>query len=234
MKQRMRFIPAATAVAIAAGAVIGLGSAPGRAATIDIAQSPLASSSDMSVLPNVMFLLDDSGSMAFDMLPDHTERTVGGSERRYLHTVGTCKPKGMTTSRLRAVRRRPIATASIPRTVQSSTTACTTTRPTPTVRRSSSTEPASATRRILRTATRSAATGPAMTGTTSTPTTTTTAELTSTKARQAALRKQQREAVVRHGQFIRRQRELARDRVLHQHRRGRQQPRPVPAQRFRD
>jgi len=71
MKQRMRFTPSGMALAIAAGAVLGLGSAPGRAAPLDISQAPLASSSDISVLPNVMFLLDDSGSMQFDTLPDH-------------------------------------------------------------------------------------------------------------------------------------------------------------------
>lgn len=36
----------------------------------DIADMPLASSSDSVVKPNVMFILDDSGSMAWDYLPD--------------------------------------------------------------------------------------------------------------------------------------------------------------------
>ena len=98
MKQRMRFNPKGMALAIAAGAVLSVGSPPGRAELIDISQAPLASSSDISVLPNVMFLLDDSGSMQFDTLPDHTERSAMASERRYLHTVGTCKPKGILTT----------------------------------------------------------------------------------------------------------------------------------------
>jgi type IV pilus assembly protein PilY1 len=98
MKQRMRFTPSGMALAIAAGAMLGLGSAPGRAAPLDISQAPLASSSDISVLPNVLFLLDDSGSMEYDTLPDHTERTAQAGERRYLHTVGTCKPKGILTT----------------------------------------------------------------------------------------------------------------------------------------
>lgn len=41
-----------------------------HAALTDIANTPLASSSDSVVKPNVMFILDDSGSMAWDYLPD--------------------------------------------------------------------------------------------------------------------------------------------------------------------
>ena len=40
------------------------------AATTDIANAPLASSSSTVVKPNVMFVLDDSGSMSFTYLPD--------------------------------------------------------------------------------------------------------------------------------------------------------------------
>jgi type IV pilus assembly protein PilY1 len=108
MKQRMRFTTTAMAVAIAAGAVTGLTGLAARAELIDISQAPLASASDLSVLPNVMFLLDDSGSMQFDTLPDHTERTAMASELRYLHTVGTCKPKGiLTTSSTSSLNNKP-------------------------------------------------------------------------------------------------------------------------------
>ena len=41
-----------------------------QAAVTDIANSPMASSSVSSVKPNIMFILDDSGSMAWDYLPD--------------------------------------------------------------------------------------------------------------------------------------------------------------------
>jgi type IV pilus assembly protein PilY1 len=62
-------------------------------AQVDIAQTPLVSAANLTVLPNLMFILDDSGSMTFDALPDHTERVQGGSERRYFHENYNCKPK---------------------------------------------------------------------------------------------------------------------------------------------
>lgn len=103
MQQPKRFLASTTATAAAVAALLGsAGAALG--ALMDISQSPLASSSDVSVLPNVMFLLDDSGSMEFDMLPDYAERSVGGSERRYMDTVGVCKPKGITVTGFNAGR----------------------------------------------------------------------------------------------------------------------------------
>jgi len=44
-----------------------------QAATTDIAQVPLVTSAPNAVLPNVMFILDDSGSMAWDYLPDYVD-----------------------------------------------------------------------------------------------------------------------------------------------------------------
>lgn len=41
-----------------------------HAATTDIATVPLATSADSAVLPNLMFVLDDSGSMDWDFMPD--------------------------------------------------------------------------------------------------------------------------------------------------------------------
>lgn len=41
-----------------------------HAASTDIAQVPLVTSAPNAVLPNLMFVLDDSGSMAWDFLPD--------------------------------------------------------------------------------------------------------------------------------------------------------------------
>ena len=52
----------------AAGDPVGLGAA--RAAVTDIADVPLFTSSSTAVKPNLMFILDDSGSMANDHLPD--------------------------------------------------------------------------------------------------------------------------------------------------------------------
>ena len=83
------------AVPLMFAAAIGLASVHAVAQTTDISQTPLASASNLSVLPNILFLLDDSGSMAFDSLPDHTERVQGGSERRYVQNNHTCKPKGI-------------------------------------------------------------------------------------------------------------------------------------------
>ncbi len=44
--------------------------ATAQAALTDIANSPMASSGNTSVKPNIMFILDDSGSMDWDYLPD--------------------------------------------------------------------------------------------------------------------------------------------------------------------
>lgn len=43
---------------------------PVHAGITDISQAPLVTSATSSVLPNVMFILDDSGSMEFDYMPD--------------------------------------------------------------------------------------------------------------------------------------------------------------------
>lgn len=42
----------------------------GQAATTDIASAPLIASATTAVLPNLIFVLDDSGSMGWDYLPD--------------------------------------------------------------------------------------------------------------------------------------------------------------------
>ncbi|MDD5329518.1 MAG: PilC/PilY family type IV pilus protein [Sulfuricella sp.] len=48
--------------------IMACGSAP--AATTDLATQPLAESSSATIPPNIMFILDDSGSMSFTYLPD--------------------------------------------------------------------------------------------------------------------------------------------------------------------
>jgi type IV pilus assembly protein PilY1 len=54
-----------------------------HAAVTDISTSPLVTSSTSSVLPNVLFILDDSGSMGWDFMPDWANdahcKSVGGS-----------------------------------------------------------------------------------------------------------------------------------------------------------
>lgn len=47
------------------------------AATTDIANSPMASSGNTSVKPNLMFILDDSGSMDWEYLPDSVSNNDG-------------------------------------------------------------------------------------------------------------------------------------------------------------
>lgn len=47
-----------------------------HAATTDIAQVPLVTSASNAVLPNLMFVLDDSGSMNSDYLPDYANDSI--------------------------------------------------------------------------------------------------------------------------------------------------------------
>jgi type IV pilus assembly protein PilY1 len=80
------------AAALLLGAAGGLCSLPASADVTDLSQTPLASASNLTVLPNVLFLLDDSGSMLWDVLPDNVDYQVGSS-RRYWHKINTCKPR---------------------------------------------------------------------------------------------------------------------------------------------
>src|ERR1039457_5079533 len=43
---------------------------PSLAASVALASSPLATASTSTVMPNLMFMLDDSGSMDWDYMPD--------------------------------------------------------------------------------------------------------------------------------------------------------------------
>jgi type IV pilus assembly protein PilY1 len=54
-------------LALAAGFVLPL---PSQAASVALATAPLATSTTSTVKPNLMFILDDSGSMDWDYLPD--------------------------------------------------------------------------------------------------------------------------------------------------------------------
>lgn len=54
----------------------------------DISDTPLASSSDSVVKPNVMFILDDSGSMAWDYLPDVANFSNGTYGEKSSHCNG--------------------------------------------------------------------------------------------------------------------------------------------------
>jgi type IV pilus assembly protein PilY1 len=48
-----------------------------HASTADIANAPMATTSDSVVNPNIMFALDDSGSMSFTYLPDDAKQFLG-------------------------------------------------------------------------------------------------------------------------------------------------------------
>jgi len=63
-----------SALALAASLVLPLAS---QAAPIDLATKPLATSTTSTVLPNLMFMLDDSGSMDWDYMPDDAKNFAG-------------------------------------------------------------------------------------------------------------------------------------------------------------
>ncbi len=66
-------------------------SSPLNAATTDLASEPLASTSASVVRPNILFTLDNSGSMAWDYLPDYTGgRTYSGGIANHCKITNTC------------------------------------------------------------------------------------------------------------------------------------------------
>ena len=68
-------------------AVFGF-AAPGYAATTDLATQPMAVTSNASIKPNILFLLDDSGSMAWDRLtPDTMAQTNSDTNLCYMNSV---------------------------------------------------------------------------------------------------------------------------------------------------
>ncbi len=73
----------AAAVAVAAAGLMTARHADAELA--DLATVPLANSPSDAVLPNLMYILDDSGSMAWTYMPDQIFRTSGGS------TLYNCK-----------------------------------------------------------------------------------------------------------------------------------------------
>ena len=62
------------ALALAAGLALPL---PSLAGPVALATSPLATSTTSTVKPNITLVLDDSGSMAWDHMPD--DASDGGS-----------------------------------------------------------------------------------------------------------------------------------------------------------
>jgi type IV pilus assembly protein PilY1 len=63
-----------SALVLAASLALPLAS---PAASVDLAQKPLATATTSTVLPNLMFMLDDSGSMDWDYMPDNAKNFAG-------------------------------------------------------------------------------------------------------------------------------------------------------------
>jgi type IV pilus assembly protein PilY1 len=74
MKKHARFRLIAALAFAAAASMLNLA----RAQTADLADTPLANAPSASVLPNLMYVLDDSGSMAWNWMPDQVQETSQG------------------------------------------------------------------------------------------------------------------------------------------------------------
>lgn len=74
----------ARAVAVALGAAALIASQVARSATTDLSDIPLANAPTTTILPNIMFILDDSGSMDWNYMPD------------YVNTGSYCRDTGTT------------------------------------------------------------------------------------------------------------------------------------------
>jgi type IV pilus assembly protein PilY1 len=55
-------------------------SEPSHAENTDLAKAPLAQAPSVSVLPNLMYILDDSGSMMWDYMPDNVHNLTTGQQ----------------------------------------------------------------------------------------------------------------------------------------------------------
>ncbi len=60
-----------------------LGAAMSRAATTDLADKPLANSTTVVLLPNIMLDLDNSGSMLWNYMPDYVRMKSGNNFEKY-------------------------------------------------------------------------------------------------------------------------------------------------------
>lgn len=84
--------------------LLALACAPVFAGVTDISTAPLFTSSNVSVKPNIMFILDDSGSMAWNYLPDDAGNFNGGGNGQY----------GFMSSQCNGVAYDPTVTYSVP------------------------------------------------------------------------------------------------------------------------
>lgn len=70
-------------LSLALAASLALQPLPALAASVALATAPLATSTTSTVKPNVMFILDDSGSMGWDYLPDWANDNYPGTSTSY-------------------------------------------------------------------------------------------------------------------------------------------------------
>lgn len=75
------------------GWLIAASGHPTFAGGTDIANSPLFASSTSNVKPNVMFILDDSGSMNWSYMPDELGASEDGTDRPYITWYGYWSPQ---------------------------------------------------------------------------------------------------------------------------------------------
>jgi type IV pilus assembly protein PilY1 len=93
---RRKVIPAMIAACGLAASVPG----PGIAEVADLADVPLANAPDTAVLPNLMYILDDSGSMMWDYMPDyiHSGPGAGSGTKEHCKTLTNCSSAGCTVN----------------------------------------------------------------------------------------------------------------------------------------
>jgi type IV pilus assembly protein PilY1 len=97
MNQLSRFHIGRLALPALFGALGSLCAPPALAAVTDISNAPLSSASSLTIKPNLMLMLDSTGSMNFDALPDAAETQQGGSERKYWSMSFNCKWRADST-----------------------------------------------------------------------------------------------------------------------------------------
>ena len=77
-------------------AAIGLGSLGAQGGTLSISNVPLGTGSGISAKPNLVFILDDSGSMSSDYTPDWVNDSVCQSN---MAAFGSPRPLPMLPGR---------------------------------------------------------------------------------------------------------------------------------------
>ncbi len=83
MKPSLHPTPRPAALRALAAAVALGAAAAAHAQLTDLSNVPLQTSVSTTVRPNLMYILDASGSMAGDFLPDYVTNSVGGNDKAY-------------------------------------------------------------------------------------------------------------------------------------------------------